>query len=458
MNQEIIKLKIGIVSLLGFILFIYLIFYLQDRDFYVYHVRAGFSDIQLLMKDAKVNLSGVKIGKVSKMIINLNPTISKKVIVTLEINKNYKIPKGSEISIASSGMFGTNYVKIIPPIKVPKNGFTYLSFTSEKILQGYSNANFDQLMQQGKEALTRLNLLLDNVNQVTGDKSITEDIRSIVQNLKNTSSQMNDFILSIRLDFKDISKDIVNITKNLNSVLSKNTKNFTIISKNIAEITTNNKDKISSIIQKIELISDSIYDDGKLKTSLQKMRDHFLKIGNNVEIISKKARSIISNPKFETDIHDAIQSASNAAKSLTTIKDNLDNIQTDFTSQLLYSTDSNKFKTNIYSETQFKNKRLLKIGFEDLQNLSGVSHLQTGIKKGAFTYHAGLLHDKFGASIERSIFKNKASIGIEAWGTGKTSARVWGKVKVNQKTDILLRVDKLSKQNKDFLMGVSHEF
>ncbi|MCJ8344725.1 MlaD family protein [bacterium] len=458
MSQEIIKLKIGVVSLLGFILFIYLIFFLQDRDFYVYPVKVGFSDIQLLMKDAKVNLAGVKIGKVKKMIINLNPTISKKVIVTLEINKNYQIPKNSEISIASSGMLGTNYIKIIPPINVPKAGYKYLSFESNTIHQGYSSASFDQLMQQGKEALTRLNLLLNNVNQVAGDKNIRENIQSIVQNLKNTSSQMNDFLLTIRSDFKDISKDIVQITRNLNSVLAKNSKHFSTISRNIAEITSTNKSKINSILEKIELISDSIYDGGELKNSLSKIRKHFVKISNNVEIISEKAKDIITNPKFEADIHEAIESASSAAKSLSTIKQNLDNIQTDFTSQILYSTDKNIFKTDFYSETKFSNSRLLKVGLEDLEKLTGISAVQAGIKKGAYTYRAGLYHSKFGAGIERNILKNRASIGIEAWGTGNTSGRVWGKLKVSPKTDIMLRVDKINKQNKEFLMGVSRQF
>ncbi|MCO4783533.1 MAG: MCE family protein [Candidatus Cloacimonetes bacterium] len=458
MNQEIIKLKIGIVSLLGFILFVYLIFFLQDRDFYVYHVNVGFSDVQLLMKDAKVNLAGVKIGKVRKMIINLNPTLSKKVIVTLEINKNYRIPKDSEISIASSGMFGTNYIKIVPPEEVPKDGFTYLAFESTKVLQGYSSANFDQLMTQGKESLTKLNFLLDNVNQVTGDKNLKDDIRNIVHNLKNTSSQMNDFILSIRTDFKDISKDIVKITKNLNAALSTNTKHFTTISKNIADITTSNKSKINSILEKIELISDSVYDNGELKTSLKQMRENFVKISDNVEVISNKAKDIITNPKFETSLNDAIDSATSAAKSLTTIKTNLDSIQTDFTSQVLYSTDNKDVQANFYSETKLNDKHLLKVGLEDVDNLNGISTLQAGVKKGPFTYRAGLQDKKFGASIERQIMNENASIGLEAWGTGKTSGRVWGKVKVDTDTDILLRVDKINKKNKEFLMGVSRDF
>ena len=165
MKRELIELKVGIVSFLALICGVALLLVVEDTNLLQksYSVNVGFADAAMLLEGSNVNMSGVKIGRVNGLYINLKPSQEYKVIANLEINTEYDIPINSTFTIGSSGLFGTNYVKIDPPTEILQDELKYISRNSEKVYLGTQPESFQDLVVQGKSALEKVESILRDI-------------------------------------------------------------------------------------------------------------------------------------------------------------------------------------------------------------------------------------------------------------------------------------------------------
>lgn len=76
-----------------------------------YQVTAQFSNIGGLKIGSRVNLAGVRIGRVSNIEIDQQTYEAK---VTLNVENKYKIPEDSDASILTAGLLGEQYIGIGP--------------------------------------------------------------------------------------------------------------------------------------------------------------------------------------------------------------------------------------------------------------------------------------------------------------------------------------------------------
>lgn len=76
-----------------------------------YQVTAQFTNIGGLKIGSQVNLAGVRIGRVANIQIDPQTYEAK---VSLNINKQYKIPEDSDASILTAGLLGEQYIGIGP--------------------------------------------------------------------------------------------------------------------------------------------------------------------------------------------------------------------------------------------------------------------------------------------------------------------------------------------------------
>lgn len=468
MKRELIELKVGIVSFLALIAGIALLLVVEDTNLLqkTYSLNVGFPDAAMLLEGSNVNMAGVKIGRVKGLYINLKPNQSYKVIANLEIQSEHSIPRDSTITIGSSGLFGTNFVKIDPPQSIPEQGFEYIPQNSPEILIGSKPDSFQDLVVQGKSALQKVEIILGHVESVVGDKPTQTSLKQIVKNLETSTGTADLFLSDLRREFQSISIDVLAITSSLNEILiansdviSRSMKNLERISSDIEEISRTNKDKIAIILDRIDEVGASIEDNGELRKSLRKIRSHFEKLGENMEAVSLRTREIVENPKLEDKIHEAIGSATLAADALTDIKRDLYSTNTTFTSQVLYSAKNNHYESNFYLDTEFKNKYLLKMGIENSETDSGVSLFQGGIKHEDVTLRAGILEDKFGLGIEKNIVNDKVTVGLETYDLNDPAYRAFTKYHWRDGSAVMMRIDKISDgSNRDVMVGVSHKF
>jgi len=465
MKKEHLELKVGIVTFLALVLSAALLIVVEDRNILqkTYLVKVGFDDAKLLMEGSAVHLSGVKVGRVDGVFINPKLTAGKQVIVQLEIQDGFSIPKGSTFSIVSFGFFGTNYVGITPPEDLDLENVGYIEKNSVVIFQGTNPASFQDLIARGKSVRGRLEDILDNVNEVVGDSETKSGLRQIVKNMESSTSKLDSIMGTLKSDFTAVSEDVLKITSNLQGILVANRsridsslENVEGFTEQIEQIAAENRSKIHSVVLRIDQITADIHDDGQLKQSLQKIRDNFVKVSENVKSLTLRANEIVQNPALEEKIHSAIDSAKNAANALTEIKEDIYSTETSFSSQVLYSGRNSHFQSNFHVDTQFKDKYFMKLGVEDTSVDSDISIVQGGIKQNGTLYRAGLLKDKFGVGIERKI--GNVEVGLESYDINDPKHRAFTKIPVNESTSVMMKLDRMNKNNRDVLVGVSHKF
>lgn len=116
------------------------------KDSYV--VTAVFDDIGQLKERAPVKISGVVIGKISK--IKLDP-VTFKAVVKMQIERTYNdIPDDSSAGILTAGLLGDNYISITPMYSktVLKEG-SQLEYTNSALVLEKLIGQF--LFKMGKE-------------------------------------------------------------------------------------------------------------------------------------------------------------------------------------------------------------------------------------------------------------------------------------------------------------------
>lgn len=112
MNRISIETAVGIFIIVGLLCLAYISIKLGDVQLFAtkqYVVKARFSNISGLKEGSEVEIAGVPVGKVSKILLD-----SDQAVVELLINPGVKIQEDSIASIRTQGIIGDKYVKISP--------------------------------------------------------------------------------------------------------------------------------------------------------------------------------------------------------------------------------------------------------------------------------------------------------------------------------------------------------
>jgi len=109
-----LEVAVGIFLVVGFLCFAWLSIRLGDLDLLqrdTYRVEARFGSIAGLKEGAVVQVSGVPVGKVSR--IHLDPEMYE-AVVGLSLNNDVRLTVDSIASIRTAGIIGDRYVSISP--------------------------------------------------------------------------------------------------------------------------------------------------------------------------------------------------------------------------------------------------------------------------------------------------------------------------------------------------------
>ena len=107
-----LELIVGLFMIVGFIAFAFISVKFGEFSIFSrgqnYLIKAEFDGISGLKRGANVSMSGVIIGKVSKITLNSDD----KAQITLEINKDVKVTDDAIASVKTQGIIGDKYIRI----------------------------------------------------------------------------------------------------------------------------------------------------------------------------------------------------------------------------------------------------------------------------------------------------------------------------------------------------------
>lgn len=230
--------------------------YLSGLDIFnkVNKFYATYENVEGLQKTSPVFIKGMKVGTVSKIILERN----EKFVVEIKIKSNYQIPDNSTAYIYSSDIMGSKAIKI-------KTGDSQsLLADGDKITSGREVDMFTLLMDDLpsikdslKLTIGEVELTFKKINNLLSD----ENINRISEGLASLEKTLGNFArFSQTLDRS--KSTIVSALDNINLVtanLKDNGDDITGIIKNLAELSDTLKNiRISQTVDKLNALADKV--------------------------------------------------------------------------------------------------------------------------------------------------------------------------------------------------------
>jgi len=265
--------KLGFLIIASLIILIWGINYLKGIDLFKrntnYHV--VYEKIDGLLKSSSVSINGYQVGQVSE--IKFLGDYSGRLLVTLSLQGNYKIAKGTTAKIVSSDIMGTKSIRL----EIVHSGEYYkpndtIPGAIEGDLKEQVSMQVLPLKKKAEELIASLDSALTVVTYVFNQKTrdnLTESFENInrtIANIESASAQLKETmnsgkvnsiisnIDSISNTIKHSSGEISNIIKNMSSLSDSLSK--LNISPVFAEISSSVKG-LNTIIQKLNTTNSS---------------------------------------------------------------------------------------------------------------------------------------------------------------------------------------------------------
>ena len=202
----------------------------------------SYTDVNGLTVSAPVNINGFKVGQVRELAYEYdNPG---HILVELSLDKQLRIPKGTE-AIIKSDILGTASVEL----KMPDNadmhdvGDKLIGVTDKGMLAGVS----ETLMPTVKDIMPKVDSLLTSLNRIASDPSLMASVNrldAITLNLENTMQSIN--------------KSVANLPSTMNNVNGV-TSNIEQLSANLAAVSDELKDlPLQPIMANVEASSKNL--------------------------------------------------------------------------------------------------------------------------------------------------------------------------------------------------------
>ena len=411
--------RVGLVVVAGIVLLTYMTFTVSGWRWGTqkgYLLHAVFRSVAGLDAKSTVKLAGVEVGKVEEIRLQGNQAR-----VTLRLQPDIQIQRGSRGAIRASGLLGEKYLEIIPG---DGEGFHE---PGEELEDTLESASLEGLM--GKFSAIDIEGLIDQIKSVFDDiKAVTISFRAALGTQEGEAS------------IKEIVYNIRELTGNLNSLVKNNQEGVSESVDNIRSFTQDLRDGIPGIIEKIDAITAKLENgEGTLGKLLkdEAVYDRLDSVLENLETISGRLESgegTIGKLLTKDEAYESLtKTLEGLGEAMTRLRETKVFVQARNEFQLEEGENKGYFSIRIDPRpnksyllevvddprgeiteeitqvdtnppvVELKTKRKLKFSALFARRFSG------------FTIKAGLMENSFGVGAEYSLLKDRFQIGFDAW-------------------------------------------
>ncbi|MCK9418530.1 MAG: MlaD family protein [Nitrospirae bacterium] len=237
MNKLSAEAKVGLLVIVGSILLLYMTFAVGKYQFGEkegYTLQAAFDSVAGLDTKSSVRMAGVKIGLVEKVELEDN-----RAKVTVRIQPEVKIPRGTEAMIKTMGLLGEKYVEFVP-IKNGKPGQASPDSTSdyqdgERVQATVSPSDVDKLINQLSSISDDIKQVTASLSQVFGTERGARSMEDMLNDLRQTTANIKDFSTTLQSDGSEMVMRLNELVASLNGVVGENRDNIKVTMENIKE-------------------------------------------------------------------------------------------------------------------------------------------------------------------------------------------------------------------------------
>jgi phospholipid/cholesterol/gamma-HCH transport system substrate-binding protein len=406
--------RVGLVVLLGVLILTYMTFKVGGYRFGTaagYRINALFDSVAGLDTKSKIRVAGVEVGIVEKIAL-----LDGQADVTLRINPDIKLRKGTQAAVRATGLLGDKYLELIPG---KEEG--YLK-DGDSITQSEQVADLDRLINQFSSIASDIKTVSASLREALGTKEGETSLKEIVANIRELSRNLNGTVKDNRENFTKAVANIQDVSSSLKTDLPKLMDSLNRTSEKLEAIATKvekgegtlgkliqdegiyNKldstlDGLNNITKKVEKGEGTI---GKLFTD-EKAYDQLTTtlegVGNAVTRIERFRTIVEGSSEYQFDTHDTkgyftvqLQPREDKFYLLQLVNDPRGNF-TKTTTQ----TDNNPPETTIKSKTQLKFSAEFGRRFSDL------------------ALRMGLVENTLGGGADFYLFNDALKFSADAW-------------------------------------------
>ena len=197
MRKGNLELKVGLFVFAALGVLTVLVF--KAGDFYLkpgYAIRLIFNSVSGIDKDSPVRFAGVTVGQVKEVRVVRSPEGQTQVELVTHIDQGIFIEEDADARISSLGLLGEKYVEILPG----KGGAKALS--DGGALTGKPAFGTDQIIESGSRLISKMELTIDNVNEMVADPKFKASVKNTFGNAENLTKDLS----SMSEDLKDAIK------------------------------------------------------------------------------------------------------------------------------------------------------------------------------------------------------------------------------------------------------------
>lgn len=278
------EFKVGALTLAAAVLLACMISFLGAFTFFDngYNLHVAYHGVSGLARGNVVRYAGVPVGTVSKMEVKPD-----KVMVTLHINDDIKIPGGAEFSIGSDGVMGEKYVDVIPPAKVSG---VYLQ--PDSYLTGTRGSGLDQFMENSSKVLEKVEGIADALNNVFGDVRVQKSMRDGFINARDISNNLN--------TFTEVMAETATANKKL-------------IGETVRELHDMSV-SLNSTAAHLDSLVKGADNQGKTGPKVAELAESLAATGKNIEKITGVLAEVAEDPQTKKDIEETLHNARSVSR------------------------------------------------------------------------------------------------------------------------------------------------
>ena len=203
-KNTVLYFSVGLVVLLAIFILIFGMFFLNEKDlretFDVYHLR--FTQVSTLVLDDPVKINGVKLGRVESIELS-----GHRVVVTIRLKSNVKIPKDSEVRVQNIGIMGERQIGMIL-------GDSEEYFVPGDTITGQFDAGIAEALGLAGEVCDSTKVLLEAVKTALNGTIASPDFQDRFKTLLVKAENLEDRLMSLVVTTDpQLKKSLANLNK-----------------------------------------------------------------------------------------------------------------------------------------------------------------------------------------------------------------------------------------------------
>lgn len=334
-----------------------------------YTLYAGFSQVIGVEPQSTVRLSGVPVGKVKEI-----KNDGRGVTVTLSIQSGAKIPKGSQVTIGSSGVMGEKFVNILPADS--SQGWA----ENGDYLIGQDEASMDSLFAGLNTVVGQAQELMAGMNQIFGNPKFQTSVVQLAVNLRDATAHTNGMMAAFEAMAQENKGNVSQMMTNLNMM-------------------TASLNRTAGAVEAMMTNLASVGADPQTAENLKITLDNITEASRKIRVISEGVAKVAGDERTIEDTKAVIQNARKLTDRADDLKQKLGRIKVSADTDVLYSGMNHDWSTNFNLNFDLGNEKFMQFGVDDIGG-EDKGNAQIGSSFGRFGARAGLIYGEPGIGLD----------------------------------------------------------